>query len=53
VEDFCECLNLLYENIDLRNAMGEKGKEYVNEYYQWDVIIDKFQKFIDVTLESL
>lgn len=47
VEDFCECLNLLMKYKDLRNAMGNNGKDYVDKNYQWDIIIDKFKYFID------
>ena len=31
VEDFCECLNLLMKYKDLRNAMGNNGKDYVDK----------------------
>jgi len=46
-EDFCECLDLLINNEDLRKSMGNNGKDYVDKNYQWDIIIDKFTRFID------
>ena len=46
-EDFCECLDLLINNEDLRKSMGNNGKDYVDKNYQWDIIIDKFTGFID------
>lgn len=45
--DFEECLALLEENPDLRAAMGKNGERYVDENYQWDVILDKLKRFID------
>ena len=46
-EDFAMCLDLLYNNKDLRDAMGVNGSKYVDERYQWDIIMDKMTKFID------
>lgn len=46
-EDFALCLDLLAGNKELRDAMGAKGAKYVDERYQWDIIMDKMTKFID------
>lgn len=46
-EDFALCLDLLYSNKPLRDAMGAKGLAYVDERYQWDIILDKMTKFIE------
>lgn len=46
-EDFNECLSLLNSSKELRDAMGEKGLQYVNSRYQWDIILKKMTEFID------
>lgn len=51
-EDFCECLDFMINNKPLRNAMGKNGKAYVDKYYQWDVIIDKFTRFVDTLTQT-
>lgn len=46
-EDFNECLSLLESSKELRDAMGEKGLDYVNSRYQWDIILKNMTEFID------
>ena len=46
-EDFAMCLDLLSNSKDLRDAMGVNGSKYVDERYQWDIIMDKMTNFID------
>lgn len=46
-EDFALCLDLLFGSGALRDAMGEKGAKYVDERYQWEIIMDKMTKFIE------
>lgn len=50
-EDFAECLTLLEENPELRQAMGEKGRQYVDQRYQWDYILRKLCDFIDLRID--
>lgn len=50
-EDFAECLFLLYENENLRTAMGLNGEKYVNERYRWEDILVRLRKFIDSFIE--
>lgn len=45
--DFDKCLQLLMSDDVLRKSMGKNGKKYVDENYQWDVIIDKMKLFIE------
>lgn len=46
-EDFNECLSLLESSKPLRDAMGEKGSEYVHTHYKWDIIIKNMTEFLD------
>jgi glycosyltransferase involved in cell wall biosynthesis len=41
-EEFKYCLELLLENKSLNSKLGSNGKRYVNEHYQWSVIMEKF-----------
>lgn len=51
-EDFIECLSLLESRPDLRDAMGKNGVRYVDENYQWDVILEKMDAFFEDLLSS-
>lgn len=37
-----ECVNLLHENVDLRNTIGLNAASLMGENYQWDIIYDSF-----------
>ncbi|MEG0615586.1 MAG: glycosyltransferase family 4 protein [Oscillospiraceae bacterium] len=50
-EDFADCLDLLIENPNLRDAMGKNGDNYVNERYQWDIILKKMSEFVEKMCE--
>ncbi|MFA5658869.1 MAG: glycosyltransferase family 4 protein [Oscillospiraceae bacterium] len=45
--DFCESLEFLRLNPELRSAMGKNGEKYVDKYYQWGIIMKKLVDFID------
>jgi len=44
--DFLECLDLLYNNTDLCDALGKNGEKYILENFQWNSILSKLNKFI-------
>ncbi len=45
--DFEAALNYLLMHPAVCEAMGENGKQYVNENYQWPVILQKFYQLFD------
>lgn len=45
--EFEGCMNYLLKHNTERVLMGENGKQYVKENYQWDVIIKKLIRLID------
>jgi glycosyltransferase involved in cell wall biosynthesis len=42
--EFVEALKLLLQNGDLRRAMGQNGKAYVNRHYRWSIILSKYER---------
>lgn len=44
--EFEGCLNYLLENEEVRKHMADNGVKYVEKYYRWDVILEKFDKII-------
>lgn len=45
-EEFALCLDLLISNEKLRNVMGIRGKQYVEQHYSWDTIEKTYVDFI-------
>ncbi len=45
--EFTEALKLLMRDADLRKAMGENGKAYVNRNYRWSTILSKYERMFD------
>jgi glycosyltransferase involved in cell wall biosynthesis len=43
-DEFVECLKLLVTDAHLRQAMGINGVEYVRRTFQWDVVLEKYQR---------
>jgi glycosyltransferase involved in cell wall biosynthesis len=43
-DEFVECLKLLVTDAHLRQAMGTNGVEYVRRTFQWDVVLEKYQR---------
>lgn len=50
--EFEAVLNYLLEHRDVSAAMGQNAKAYVDEYFQWDVIMDKFDGLIERMSET-
>lgn len=46
-DEFVECLKLLIANPDLCSALGRNGQAYVQANYEWDVILDKYERLIN------
>lgn len=45
--DLFKKLDILLNDNELRKIMGEKGKTYVEENYNWDIVIPKFINIIN------
>lgn len=45
-EEFAACVDLLAENKHLAKSMGSNGKQYVENNFQWDKVIDNYIQFI-------
>ena len=44
--DFEGCLNYYLSHPEIANAMGINGCSYVHQNFEWEVIVDKYIKFI-------
>lgn len=45
--DFISKLHYIEDSDELRTAMGRKGKEYVAENYDWEMIMNRLKKVIE------
>lgn len=45
--DFEGCLNYYINHPDISDQMGKNGCEYVHANFSWDVIVDKYVRFIE------
>ena len=45
-DEFVACLKLLIANPDLCSALGRNGQAYVGANYEWDVILNKYDRLI-------
>lgn len=50
--EFEGCLNYILTHESDRKAMQQNGREYVDKYYRWEVIIEKFNHVIDDVIKS-
>lgn len=50
--DFEGAINYLLSHQEVYNKMGENGVRYVQENYQWDVIINKLKRLIDIVINK-
>lgn len=46
-EEFAEVVNLLISDEELSKRLGENGKKFVENYYTWDKVINKYLKMIE------
>jgi glycosyltransferase involved in cell wall biosynthesis len=45
-DEFVEALRLLMADAELREAMGQNGRDYVRKHYRWDVIMAKYDRLL-------
>lgn len=45
-DEFVECLRLLAGNSELREKLGRNGRRYVAEQYNWQVVLEKYERLI-------
>lgn len=45
--EFEACLDLVLADHELRGALGEQGRRYVDSFYRWDSIIDRYMEFLE------
>jgi glycosyltransferase involved in cell wall biosynthesis len=45
-DEFVECLALLLADEDLRAALGEGGRRYVQSEYRWEVVLSRYRELI-------
>jgi glycosyltransferase involved in cell wall biosynthesis len=43
-DEFVECLKLLVGDAQLRHAMGINGLEYVRRTFQWEIVLEKYER---------
>lgn len=41
-DEFCKVADLLYCDSELRNTLGQGGRDYVATVYCWDAVLDRF-----------
>jgi glycosyltransferase involved in cell wall biosynthesis len=46
-EEFKECLEILLKNRNIRKTLGENGKRFVDENYCWEIVEEKYLRFIN------
>lgn len=46
-EEFTECLEILLKNRNIRKTLGENGKRFVDENYCWEIVEEKYLRFIN------
>jgi glycosyltransferase involved in cell wall biosynthesis len=44
--EFEAALNRLVADADLRTALGQAGRAYVDRYYEWPVLIARYAEFL-------
>ncbi len=50
-DEFVECLKMLLGNAELRAMLGRNGQAYIRTNYAWDLILDKYERMIEVVTE--
>jgi glycosyltransferase involved in cell wall biosynthesis len=46
-DEFIEELKLLMRDANLRAAMGQHGKAYVDQHYRWSIILNKYERIFN------
>jgi glycosyltransferase involved in cell wall biosynthesis len=45
--EFEAAVDLLAEDDKLRRRMGERGRAYVEDRYEWDTVMEKYERFLE------
>lgn len=45
-EEFVEALRVMMTNTQLRERLGENGREYIRQHHQWDVVMARFERLV-------
>jgi glycosyltransferase involved in cell wall biosynthesis len=45
--EFDGCLHWLYEHQEEAAQLGESGRQYVLENYNWSTVLEKFESMVD------
>jgi len=51
-EDFAEVVHFIIKNEEVSSKLGENGKRFVDNYYTWEKVIQKYLKTIEFVLEN-
>jgi len=51
-EDFAEVVHFIIKNEGISSKLGENGKRFVDNYYTWEKVIQKYLKTIEFVLEN-
>jgi glycosyltransferase involved in cell wall biosynthesis len=47
--EFEAALDMLVEDPDLRRRMGEAGRAYAERRYEWEHVLDRYERFLELT----
>jgi len=47
-DEFAQCMDLLAVRTDLRRKLGSQGRQYYEKNYNWDVIIEKYNRLMKI-----
>lgn len=45
-DEFRECLNLILNRPDVRDRLGQNGRNYVSSNYRWDIVEKRYTEFL-------
>lgn len=49
--EFEGCINYIKENLKEYEIMSDNAKKYINTYFRWDIIMEKFDRIIGIVLK--
>ena len=52
INSYARCVKILLANEDLSREMGRKAAEHVKENFNWDVVVDKYEKIYQHILDQ-
>ena len=45
-EEFVEALQLMMTNTQLRERLGDSGRQYIRQHHRWDVVLARFERLV-------